>query len=87
MSAHPIFTAMLAAQAGLALMVPSMLALAAFVCLLAAVQLQVRLLEANPSGPTAPPPRGTQPRLPVDAASHPLTRADTSTHEHRGVVA
>lgn len=42
---NPIFTAMLVAQAGLALMVPSGLALLAFACLLTAVQLQVRLIE------------------------------------------
>ena len=42
---NPVFTAMLVAQTGLTLMVPSSLSLAALLCLLAAVQLQVRRIE------------------------------------------
>ena len=42
---NPIFTAMVAAQAGLTLMVPTWLSLAALGCLVVAVELQVRLIE------------------------------------------
>lgn len=42
---NPIFTAMVAAQLGLTLMVPTWLSVAALLCLVVAVQLQVRLIE------------------------------------------
>lgn len=42
---NPIFTAMCAALAGLALMVPNLLTLVGFACLVLAVQLQVRVVE------------------------------------------
>lgn len=42
---NPIFTAMIAAQAGIALMVPAPLSAAALVCLVIAAELQVRLIE------------------------------------------
>ena len=42
---NPIFTAMLVAQAGLLLLVPSLLSVLAFLSLWAAVHLQVRLIE------------------------------------------
>jgi protein-S-isoprenylcysteine O-methyltransferase Ste14 len=42
---NPIFTAMAAVQAGLTLMMPTWLSLAALVCLIVAVELQVRLIE------------------------------------------
>ena len=42
---NPIFTAMATVQAGLTLMVPTSLSLAALVCLVVAVELQVRLIE------------------------------------------
>ncbi|WP_116453451.1 methyltransferase family protein [Blastococcus litoris] len=42
---NPIFTAMVAVQIGLALMVPTWLSLAALACLTVAVELQVRLIE------------------------------------------
>lgn len=42
---NPIFTAMVTVQAGLALVVATWLSLAALACLIAAVQLQVRLIE------------------------------------------
>ena len=42
---NPIFTAMVAAQAGLTLMVPTWLSLAALACLIVAVEMQVRLIE------------------------------------------
>ena len=42
---NPVFTAMVAAQAGLTLMVPTWLAVATLACLIAAVEMQVRLIE------------------------------------------
>ncbi|KAA5835280.1 isoprenylcysteine carboxylmethyltransferase family protein [Saccharopolyspora hirsuta] len=42
---NPIFTAMIAAVAGLSLMVPNWLQLLGFACLVAAVEIQVRLVE------------------------------------------
>lgn len=42
---NPIFTAMVAVQAGLTVMVPTWLSLAALCCLVVAVELQVRLIE------------------------------------------
>ncbi|SDG07255.1 Protein-S-isoprenylcysteine O-methyltransferase Ste14 [Blastococcus aurantiacus] len=42
---NPIFTAMVATQAGLTLMVPTWLSVVALVCLTVAVELQVRLIE------------------------------------------
>ena len=42
---NPVFTAMVTTQAGLTLMVPTWLSLAALVCLTVAVELQVRLIE------------------------------------------
>lgn len=42
---NPIFTAMVIAQAGLTLMVPTWLSITALICLVAAVELQVRLIE------------------------------------------
>ncbi|MGY5884368.1 methyltransferase family protein [Modestobacter lacusdianchii] len=42
---NPVFTAMLAAQTGVTLMVPTPVSIAALLCLLAAVELQVRLIE------------------------------------------
>lgn len=42
---NPIFTAMIASQVGLTLMVPNVVSLAALGCLVTAVQLQVRLIE------------------------------------------
>jgi protein-S-isoprenylcysteine O-methyltransferase Ste14 len=42
---NPIFTAMLAALAGLALMVPTLVTAAALLCLFLAVELQVRVVE------------------------------------------
>jgi protein-S-isoprenylcysteine O-methyltransferase Ste14 len=42
---NPIFTAMVVAQLGLTLMVPTWLSVAALVCLVAAVEMQVRLIE------------------------------------------
>lgn len=42
---NPIFTAMLTALCGLALMVPTVVSAAAWLCLLLAVELQVRLVE------------------------------------------
>jgi protein-S-isoprenylcysteine O-methyltransferase Ste14 len=42
---NPIFTAMVVAQLGLTLMVPTWLSVAALVCLAAAVEMQVRLIE------------------------------------------
>lgn len=42
---NPIFTTMLTAQLGFALLVPTWLALTALACLAAAVQLQVRVVE------------------------------------------
>ena len=42
---NPIFTAMATVQAGLTLMVPTWLSLAALLCLVVAVELQVRLIE------------------------------------------
>jgi protein-S-isoprenylcysteine O-methyltransferase Ste14 len=42
---NPIFTAMVVAQLGLTLMVPTWLSAAALVCLVAAVEMQVRLIE------------------------------------------
>jgi protein-S-isoprenylcysteine O-methyltransferase Ste14 len=41
----PIFTAMLTTLAGLMLMVPTVVSAAAWLCLLVAVELQVRLVE------------------------------------------
>lgn len=42
---NPIFTAMLVATAGLALLVPNLVSAAAFVVLIAALEIQVRLVE------------------------------------------
>ena len=42
---NPIFTAMVAVQAGVTLMVPTWLSMAALACLIVAVELQVRLIE------------------------------------------
>ncbi len=42
---NPIFTAMVVAQLGLTLMVPTCLSVAALVCLVAAVEMQVRFIE------------------------------------------
>ena len=42
---NPIFTAMVTVQGGVTLMVPTWLSLAALVCLILAVELQVRLIE------------------------------------------
>lgn len=42
---NPVFTAMVATQVGYTLAVPTVVSLAALVCLVAAVQLQVRVLE------------------------------------------
>lgn len=42
---NPVFTAMIAVSLGVALMVPTLAAVAALVCLLGAVQIQVRVIE------------------------------------------
>jgi protein-S-isoprenylcysteine O-methyltransferase Ste14 len=42
---NPVFTAMIAVDVGVTLMVPTVVAVAALVCLVAAVQIQVRVIE------------------------------------------
>ena len=42
---NPIFTGMAAVSAGVVLMAPSLIAVLALVCLIAAIQIQVRVVE------------------------------------------